>query len=244
MKRREFLKWIGLGGAATAAAVVGVVDVERLLWVPGEKKLFLPPAGGWTRPQLTINRLAPFAEGQHALPGDAYLGEHGFMSVQWMTRAVAEELGRSLGRPDPVIAQQHVSGVLSREPGYNWYSIPRREMREDLGEFSAVVRRQAVTGPAKDMVQVGVLMNTNAADWYATPGFAHEAYVRPAARELARRVTADALTDFVALDHPPGADSAVVVSSTGVIVRGVKAYDEMRDTFMMRFDVLGKASAS
>lgn len=41
MKRREFFKWL----AAGAATIVGAseVDIDRLLWVPGEKTIFLPP---------------------------------------------------------------------------------------------------------------------------------------------------------------------------------------------------------
>jgi hypothetical protein len=37
--RRDFLKLIGLG-------VIGYeMDLDKLLWVPGSKKIFLPPVG-------------------------------------------------------------------------------------------------------------------------------------------------------------------------------------------------------
>ena len=42
MERRAFLRWLlaAMGGA--------VLDPERLLWVPGEKTLFVPPVTGWS----------------------------------------------------------------------------------------------------------------------------------------------------------------------------------------------------
>lgn len=39
MDRRSFLKLIALG------VVSHELDIDRLLWVPGEKKIFLPPKG-------------------------------------------------------------------------------------------------------------------------------------------------------------------------------------------------------
>lgn len=41
MNRRGFLKLLGLGAAAVAAEAVP--DPECLLWVPGQKTIFLPP---------------------------------------------------------------------------------------------------------------------------------------------------------------------------------------------------------
>ncbi len=41
MNRRAFLGW--LGGTAAGVAAASALDVERLLWVPGEKTIFLPP---------------------------------------------------------------------------------------------------------------------------------------------------------------------------------------------------------
>lgn len=40
MNRRDFFKWLGAAGASLAAA--GEFDLERLLWVPGHKTIFLP----------------------------------------------------------------------------------------------------------------------------------------------------------------------------------------------------------
>lgn len=43
MNRRSFLASLGFGTVAAAAAANSLLDVERLLWVPGEKTIFLPP---------------------------------------------------------------------------------------------------------------------------------------------------------------------------------------------------------
>ena len=43
MKRRAFLSSLGFGTVAAAAAAIGWVDVERLLWMPGERTIVLPP---------------------------------------------------------------------------------------------------------------------------------------------------------------------------------------------------------
>lgn len=40
--RRAFLRRLGFGTVAAAAAANGVLDVERLLWVPGEKTIVIP----------------------------------------------------------------------------------------------------------------------------------------------------------------------------------------------------------
>ncbi len=40
MDRRRFLAW--LGGTAAGVAIAPTLDLDRLLWVPGEKTIFLP----------------------------------------------------------------------------------------------------------------------------------------------------------------------------------------------------------
>ena len=44
MDRRAFLRRLGFGTVAAAAASTGALDIERLLWRPDEKKIFIPPA--------------------------------------------------------------------------------------------------------------------------------------------------------------------------------------------------------
>ena len=42
--RRAFLARLGFGTVAAAAAANGLIDLERLLWVPGEKTIIIPSA--------------------------------------------------------------------------------------------------------------------------------------------------------------------------------------------------------
>lgn len=48
MNRRAFLGW--LGGTAAGVAASHVLDLDRLLWVPGERTIFVPAS----RPLLTM----------------------------------------------------------------------------------------------------------------------------------------------------------------------------------------------
>lgn len=50
MERRTFLRSLFAGATGVAAAAV-LLDPERLLWTPGERAHFLPPAGGWCGPR-------------------------------------------------------------------------------------------------------------------------------------------------------------------------------------------------
>lgn len=43
MDRRRFLQMLGFGTVVAAAASTSVFDVERALWIPGEKTIFIPP---------------------------------------------------------------------------------------------------------------------------------------------------------------------------------------------------------
>jgi hypothetical protein len=42
VNRRAFLQRLGFGTVAAAATATGAIDIERLLWVPGEKTIFIP----------------------------------------------------------------------------------------------------------------------------------------------------------------------------------------------------------
>lgn len=55
MNRRSFLQWLAGAGAAMAAA--GEIDVERMLWVPGHKTIFLPPEGVIIPDAPTVDRV-------------------------------------------------------------------------------------------------------------------------------------------------------------------------------------------
>jgi hypothetical protein len=82
--RRGFLR---LFGAAAAAAVL---DPERLLWVPGQKTIFLPPIvlhDGLTKEFFTSASMAEF---------DAILKQHYRAYVSDLMMAPSELYGRIL----------------------------------------------------------------------------------------------------------------------------------------------------
>lgn len=58
MDRRDFLKRLaGAAAIGTAAVVAGIdLDPERLLWVPGKKTIFLPPAKPLVTDAATVAR--------------------------------------------------------------------------------------------------------------------------------------------------------------------------------------------
>jgi hypothetical protein len=67
--RRAFLRRLGFGTVSAAAAAIGVFDVERLLWVPGEKTIVLLPP---------VREL------------------HGFEMVDWVTKEMLRVAGNRL----------------------------------------------------------------------------------------------------------------------------------------------------
>jgi hypothetical protein len=67
--RRTFLRRLGFGTVAAAAAATSVYDLERLLWVPGEKTIVIPPPAAFT---------------------------NGFHSIEWIAREALRVLKQQL----------------------------------------------------------------------------------------------------------------------------------------------------
>jgi hypothetical protein len=42
MNRRKFLTWLGATATAAGAALAPTLDLDKLLWQPGQKKIFIP----------------------------------------------------------------------------------------------------------------------------------------------------------------------------------------------------------
>src|SRR5436309_10161427 len=110
MNRRGFL---GMLGAAIAGAAY---DPELALWVPGKKKIFIPPATGWLKApsELHVGDILTFA-------GD---------SSRWRVTEVYPPGGREVATvvPEPVdldFLSDHRSGVsakLSERLLYDWHT--------------------------------------------------------------------------------------------------------------------------
>lgn len=80
--RRAFLRRLGFGTVAAAAAASDVFDVERLLWVPGEKTLVVPSG---------------LASG------------HTFVTADWITEEVLRVLEKNLAFTAMVNRHYHAS---------------------------------------------------------------------------------------------------------------------------------------
>lgn len=55
MNRRGFLKAAIAAAAGLAVSSVVPVDLDKLLWKPGQKTHFTPPPGGWKNPDVGIS---------------------------------------------------------------------------------------------------------------------------------------------------------------------------------------------
>jgi len=85
LDRRTFLRALGFGTVAAAAAATAAYDVERLLWVPDEKTIVvLPPAAdGW----ISFK------------PGDVFTIAGRYTICPW-TRKPTNTLAQFIVRPD------------------------------------------------------------------------------------------------------------------------------------------------
>src|ERR1044072_2820782 len=79
MDRRGFLKVVGLGGLAIAAApALTLPDIKPLAVAEPERRFFLPPATGWPRGNLVIE------------PTGSTWGSDGAMFTPWQTTYTIE----------------------------------------------------------------------------------------------------------------------------------------------------------
>lgn len=116
MNRRKFLAGLGFGTVAAAAAASGVLDVERLLWTPDERTIFLPPA------------IAPLSEALTI--GDVFTID-GVFAVNPLTRKAMSHL-------QIFVATRNVSGVLTADR-----VLPRMF---ETGQYQNVSRSPVVGG--------------------------------------------------------------------------------------------------
>ena len=101
LSRRHFLTLIGAAGAG--AALVPELDLDRLLWVPGQKTIFLPPA-----------------------VVDASLDGHQFVTVDWITREALKILENNLAFSKRLNRQYDTSFVGPGRDAHIHFSVPLR----------------------------------------------------------------------------------------------------------------------
>lgn len=83
MNRRSFLAWLGGTAAGVAAVASGTLDVDRLLWVPGEKTILLPDSP-------SIVEYEEAAEYLQNLPANK------FMTIDWISRDMLAAMENNL----------------------------------------------------------------------------------------------------------------------------------------------------
>ena len=129
MDRRTFLRRLGYGTVSAAAAASGAVDLERLLWMPDERRIFLPPP------------IAPLREALRR--GDMFWID-GLHPVNPLTGRVVDGVMKAF-----VVTQDIPAGHLLRLDAIHPQPIRDGAWRNVAGDFSAV-RRGCIDGAALD----------------------------------------------------------------------------------------------
>lgn len=232
LDRRQFLTRV-IGGIAGAAAA-STLDLEQLLWLPGEKTILIPefvgPAAGNT-----------------------------FLTMDWITREALRLLKQNLtfanmiSRPlDTRVAwSRSVSGFRLGDT----VQVPQRQFFEPQRQFFDVDPPSPPLGKLgfrsvepvllTDQVRIDLHADVVRALAERRQRAALSRYLEQPAAELAAQIRARGLNVFGGLPLPvnlPG--EACAVQGDGLALRGVKYWDvaEARDRLML--DLLGGHSRS
>ncbi len=122
LDRRTFLRRLGFGTVAAAAAATSVYDLERLLWVPGEKTIVLPAVQdvvSATRIRFVVGDIFTF-EGFHAF--DPRTGRPLAALQEWIVVAAETSDADAVFRPLPPVLGRHEPP----QPGPRRPDRPRR----------------------------------------------------------------------------------------------------------------------
>ncbi len=234
MERRQFLKRFFAGAAG--AAVAATLDVDKLLWVPGEKKIFIPPVTGWTSPIDTLKQWALEAHKAHEFRPPTFAE---------MTQAVAEELGKLLDRPK--YAGMHYEPFDGRMVGSSFhvaeYAKPLSPVKWiTSGSFEQTFETKKITFNHQFGVDLTVTSEHQATcpDWLARQAVPAAHALAHSIRTTKRQEPGGTLNAFGTLPMPRGLQDGATFTDhrTGVSVRGIKCWDPIRDVHVTRFDIL------
>jgi len=212
MNRRTFLALFGIGavGAAVASALPEVpgVDVERLLWTPGEKTIFVPPGAGWT-------------------PIDEVVAQHGRnmpLTVSMITKEALRILQKKLTF-ETTIYRAYRPTLFPRLGETVQVRVPQR--------FGHGPVAGQVTARMFDRTQSEMLdppTHDDDVDTY------RQRVLEPAVAALAAKIPRGAM--FGELELPRGAASAARISSDTASLRVAQYYDINTDRTLMRLDTI------
>ncbi len=234
--RRGFL---GLMATAMVAAGIDVeaVDVEKLLWAPGEKKLFLPPVGGWKRSdyaaafkqQAALNRLnSQILEQANVKP----------LTLANMAKIALESFEDAMAQ---LPGNQIVGMIGDPRDGNGWRPGDMMQVRLNA-DFNRLHARldaepfvyQVKTAPVETAsASIEVTRRPDAQRWDV-----HASAARDAGRMLAHHANRAGMTMFVQPRLPSTAEAGLA-SSLKSAVRVIKRYDMEKGTDFYYFDVLG-----
>lgn len=215
LSRRSFL---GLFAASTAA--VATLDFDQLLWTPGEKTIFLPPAVQTV--EVTLEALGPFGQ----------------INMDWVTREALRVLNNELSFAKNINRQY--AGLHGSQGQRLGDSVNIRLPQKFTGGKRA--------GKARDRVKAVQLnqqftVELDPADIRACKSDEEirERVITPAAAVIARAVQRKKLTVFGELELPHGVEQATVARAPalGLSLRGTKHYDIADDRDRIRLDILG-----
>lgn len=167
MNRRAFLRALGFGTVAAAAAATGVLDIERLLWQPGERSIFIPePTFEW----LTKGDV-------FTIPGIHAINPMTGRQVEWLKRFVVIEDARAC---DPIV---NIYPPIIAVGPYRNVSSPSLHLASDEQAshiLRAIDRRRVPIDPAfSGSYQVEPQVDlARLSQAYATAVESQQAYVR------------------------------------------------------------------
>jgi hypothetical protein len=209
LSRRSFL---GLFAASTAA--VATLDLDHLLWTPGEKTIFLPPA-------------------VEIIEDVAIVGNR-FVDMQWVTNEALRVLTNEL------TVTKRINRLYAEDAHRLGDSIGIRlpeRFNAKRATVSPALRVKTVMLDHQHSIELDpVELRACGSNEEMV-----KRVIEPAAKHLASVIRKKKLTVMGALEVPAGVEQGCVASapSAGLSVRGVQSFDPWEHRNRLRLDILG-----
>lgn len=208
MNRRQFFQLLGSG--VIGAAVTQGLDLDKLLWVPGEKTIFLPPVKAFGNQIVTLD---------------------------WMTKEISRLMAQNLKFSQQVNRQYDTeyAGVVKIGDTVRVRTPQRFKLGSTLSAQRISPDYEGVTMTTQANVATSVHSYIPLELTYAQ----HEAEGIARALGDRLNDQGITIFGELPLPVGVDEASRVTDPRTGLSVRGVRVYDIMTDTMMTRFDVIG-----
>lgn len=215
LSRRSFL---GLLTATTAAAAT--LDLDQLLWTPGEKTFFLPPPVEVV--DVSLEALGPFGQ----------------VDLDWVTRESLRVLNNQLSFAKHVNRQY--AGLYGSEGQRIGDTVNIRLPQKFTGGQRVGKVRDRLKHVQLNQ-QFTVELDREELRACGSKEEMSRRVIEPAAAVMAAHIQRKGLTVFGKLPLPHGVQQATVASAPalGLSVRGMQHYDIAEDRDRIRLDILG-----